>query len=101
MQWGVFLFFAAWVAVMVAFVWLLLPETRGRALENTFREFQAHWFWSRHSDVGEVHVEPFAPLAPLKVRGSSQSFQGPRSSSSRVNGLETSGPQRSSRDHMC
>ena len=49
---------------MVAFVVLLLPETKGHDLEHTFRAFQHHWFWSRHSDIGQVHIEEF----PLKGR---------------------------------
>ena len=37
MHWGIWLFFAGWVAVMVTFVVLLLPETRGRDLETTYQ----------------------------------------------------------------
>ena len=50
--------------VMVAFVVLLLPETKGQDLEHTFKAFQTHWFWSRHSDIGRVHIEEW----PLKGR---------------------------------
>ena len=39
-KWGVWLFFAGLVAIMTAFVILLMPETRGISLEETFRAFQ-------------------------------------------------------------
>ena len=34
MEWGVFIFFAAWVACMTVFVYFLVPETRGVPLEE-------------------------------------------------------------------
>ena len=36
---------------MTLFVIFLLPETKGKDLENTFRTFQAHWFWRSRSRV--------------------------------------------------
>lgn len=34
MQFGVFLFFAAFVAIMTVYVWILLPETKGIPVEE-------------------------------------------------------------------
>jgi hypothetical protein len=47
MKAGIFFFFAAWLAVMTAFVYLLLPETKGVPIEQVARVWRAHWFWSR------------------------------------------------------
>ena len=45
-------------------VLLFLPETRGKDLEATFRAFQHHWFWKRHTGILDVHAEPL----PLHVK---------------------------------
>ena len=55
MKWGVFLFFAGIVVIMMLWTIFFLPETKGSDLENTFRLFQNHWFWGKHTAVGEVH----------------------------------------------
>lgn len=34
MEWGVFLFFAAWVIIMTSYVAVMLPETKGLTLES-------------------------------------------------------------------
>ncbi|CAN6172401.1 unnamed protein product [Urochloa humidicola] len=47
MRAGIFFFFAAWLAVMTAFVYLLLPETKGVPIEEVARVWREHWFWSR------------------------------------------------------
>ncbi|XP_062233643.1 hexose carrier protein HEX6 [Phragmites australis] len=47
MKAGIFFFFAAWLAVMTAFVYLLLPETKGLPIEQVARVWREHWFWSR------------------------------------------------------
>jgi MFS transporter, SP family, sugar:H+ symporter len=47
MKAGIFFFFAAWLAVMTAFVYLLLPETKGVPIEQMAGVWRAHWFWSR------------------------------------------------------
>ena len=59
---------------MVTFVVLLLPETKGQDLEHTFKAFQSHWFWSKHSDIGEVHAQE---EYPLKGRASGASGASP------------------------
>lgn len=33
-QFGVFLFFAAFVAIMTVYVWIMLPETKGVPIEE-------------------------------------------------------------------
>ncbi|WVZ82667.1 hypothetical protein U9M48_029906 [Paspalum notatum var. saurae] len=47
MKAGIFFFFAAWLAVMTAFVYLFLPETKGLPIEQVAAVWRAHWFWSR------------------------------------------------------
>jgi len=47
MRAGIFFFFAAWLAAMTAFVYLLLPETKGVPIEQVAGVWRAHWFWSR------------------------------------------------------
>ncbi|CAL5036614.1 unnamed protein product [Urochloa decumbens] len=47
MRAGIFFFFAAWLAAMTAFVYLLLPETKGVPIEQVARVWREHWFWSR------------------------------------------------------
>jgi hypothetical protein len=34
LQYGVFLFFASWVAIMTVYVWIMLPETKGVPVEE-------------------------------------------------------------------
>ncbi|CAN6208820.1 unnamed protein product [Urochloa humidicola] len=53
MRAGIFFFFAAWLAAMTAFVYLLLPETKGVPIEQVDRVWREHWFWSRV--VGPSH----------------------------------------------
>ncbi|KAJ4837877.1 hypothetical protein Tsubulata_022927, partial [Turnera subulata] len=49
---GIFFFFGGWVAVMTAFVYYLLPETKNVPIELMDRVWGEHWFWKRI--VGEV-----------------------------------------------
>lgn len=44
---GSFFLFAALCALSVAFVWLILPETHGRTLEEIEREVETTTFWQR------------------------------------------------------
>jgi MFS transporter, SP family, sugar:H+ symporter len=50
MKAGIFFFFAGWLAVMTAFVYFLLPETKGVPIEQVDRVWREHWFWSRIVD---------------------------------------------------
>ncbi|KAL1543231.1 Sugar transport protein 8 [Salvia divinorum] len=55
MRAGIFFFFAAWVVVMGVFVWFLIPETKGIAIdEMEERVWKVHPFWKRFmpKDVG-------------------------------------------------
>ncbi|XP_040381348.1 hexose carrier protein HEX6-like [Oryza brachyantha] len=47
MRAGIFFFFAAWLAAMTAFVYFLLPETKGVPIEHVAAVWRDHWFWSR------------------------------------------------------
>jgi sugar porter (SP) family MFS transporter len=47
MKAGIFFFFAAWLVAMTAFVYLLLPETKGLPIEQVGKLWARHWFWRR------------------------------------------------------
>uniref|UniRef100_A0A0E0DEZ3 Major facilitator superfamily (MFS) profile domain-containing protein n=1 Tax=Oryza meridionalis TaxID=40149 RepID=A0A0E0DEZ3_9ORYZ len=60
-RYGTFAYYAAWVAVMTAFIAVFLPETKGVPLESMPTVWALHWYWKR-----------FAPQEQLKrseVRG--------------------------------
>ena len=46
-RYGVFLFYAGWIAVMTIFVYLFLPETKGVPIEEMASVWKNHWFWKR------------------------------------------------------
>lgn len=50
-KFGIFFFFAGWLAVMGTFTLLFLPETKGIPIDQMVHVWKAHWFWS--SFVGE------------------------------------------------
>lgn len=47
MKYGLFLFFAGGVAVMTAFVYWLLPETKNVPIEDMGIVWKQHWYWKR------------------------------------------------------
>ncbi|KAG6543965.1 hypothetical protein Mapa_014589 [Marchantia paleacea] len=47
MRYGVFYFFAFWVAAMTCFVAAFLPETKKVGLERMTQLWDQHWFWKR------------------------------------------------------
>lgn len=60
MKWGVFLFFAAIVVIMVLWTIAFLPETKGVPNEKVFRLFGDHWFWRRFGAISELHTLPLS-----------------------------------------
>jgi sugar porter (SP) family MFS transporter len=44
---GIFLFFAGWICIMTAFVYLFLPETKGVPIEEMITQWRKHWFWKK------------------------------------------------------
>ena len=44
-KFGIFLFFAGWLAVMGLFTLLFLPETKGIPIDHMAHVWRAHWFW--------------------------------------------------------
>lgn len=46
-QWGAFVFFAAWCLVALIYVYISVPETAGRKLENIDELFQHPWYKMR------------------------------------------------------
>ena len=47
LKWGVFVFFGACIVFMSAFVWLLVPETKGIMLEDMAALWESHPVWRR------------------------------------------------------
>ncbi|XP_039146590.1 sugar transport protein MST1 [Dioscorea cayenensis subsp. rotundata] len=59
LKYGVFIFYAAWIAVMTIFVIAFLPETKGVPLDSMMNSVWArHWFWRRFVVDEEVHQRP-------------------------------------------
>lgn len=52
-KFATFTYFAAWVAVMTAFVAAFLPETRGLPLELMRSVWERHWYWRRFVNAKE------------------------------------------------
>ncbi|VFQ63049.1 unnamed protein product [Cuscuta campestris] len=48
LRYGIFLVFAALIAVMSLFVFLLLPETKQVPIEEVYLLWEKHWFWKRY-----------------------------------------------------
>ena len=44
-KFAIFIFFAAWIAVMTAFVYVFLPETKGVPIEQMVLLWSKHGFW--------------------------------------------------------
>ncbi|KAL5815338.1 hypothetical protein ACOSQ3_026123 [Xanthoceras sorbifolium] len=49
MKFGLFLFFAFFVAVMTGFIYFFLPETKNIPIEEMSRVWREHWFWKRYA----------------------------------------------------
>ncbi|GAB4823874.1 hypothetical protein N2152v2_010920 [Parachlorella kessleri] len=47
MKFGVFLFFAGWLVIMVLCAIFLLPETKGVPIERVQALYARHWFWKK------------------------------------------------------
>ncbi|RDX70713.1 Sugar transport protein 10, partial [Mucuna pruriens] len=47
LKFGLFFFFAAFVAIMTIFIAMLLPETKNVPIEEMNRVLKAHWFWTK------------------------------------------------------
>ncbi|KAG6535999.1 sugar transport protein MST1-like isoform X1 [Zingiber officinale] len=51
---GTFVYYAAWVGVMTAFVAVFLPETKGVPLEAMPALWARHWYWRRFMVTNDV-----------------------------------------------
>ena len=57
-KFGIFLFFAGWLAVMGLFTLLFLPETKGIPIDHMVHVWRAHWFWGnfvKHEAADDDH----------------------------------------------
>ncbi|KAK2979561.1 hypothetical protein RJ640_027425 [Escallonia rubra] len=48
LRYGIFLLFAALIAIMSCFIYFLLPETKQVPIEEIYLLWQSHWFWKRY-----------------------------------------------------
>ncbi|KAF9612918.1 hypothetical protein IFM89_004334 [Coptis chinensis] len=60
-KYGIFLFFAGWIAIMTVFVYLFLPETKGVPIEEMILLWRKHWFWKKimppnEEEIGESNI---------------------------------------------
>ncbi|KAF0907080.1 hypothetical protein E2562_014681 [Oryza meyeriana var. granulata] len=55
----IFFFFATWIVIMTAFVWWLLPETKGVPIDEMVNTvWRRHWFWRRFfADDGDDKID--------------------------------------------
>ncbi|KAJ7524386.1 hypothetical protein O6H91_17G003000 [Diphasiastrum complanatum] len=60
-QYGIFLFFAAWVAVMSLFVYFFLPETKNVPIEEMINVWKQHWFWKQIVPAVDTHAAVEGP----------------------------------------
>lgn len=65
-KWGIFLFFAGWVLVMMAFTYWFIPETKGIPIEEMDAVWKQHWFWRRFVE----HSNPPKPVSSTKISNS-------------------------------
>ena len=56
LKFGLFYFFAGWVAIMTAFIAFFLPETKSVPIEEITLVWKKHWFWSKFISDEDVHV---------------------------------------------
>ncbi|URD79395.1 Sugar transporter [Musa troglodytarum] len=56
LKFGLFYFFAGWVAIMTAFIAFFLPETKSVPIEEIILVWKNHWFWSKFISDEDVHV---------------------------------------------
>ena len=47
LEWGTYLFFAFWAALMTIYAAFFLPETKGVPLEEMQVLWSRHWFWGK------------------------------------------------------
>ncbi|AES59982.2 sugar porter (SP) family MFS transporter [Medicago truncatula] len=48
LKFGLFFFFAGFVAIMTIFIAVLLPETKNVPIEEMNRVWKSHWFWTKY-----------------------------------------------------
>jgi hypothetical protein len=78
MEWGVFLFFAGFVVLMTAFVFFLLPETKGLPIEQVQAKFAKHKLWSRLMGpaAGEILARDKAQRADRRAADAARKVEG-------------------------
>ncbi|KNA22138.1 hypothetical protein SOVF_036640 [Spinacia oleracea] len=53
-KFGVFFFYAGWIAIMTVFVALFVPETKGIPLDSMHVVWNQHWYWHKFVKEGET-----------------------------------------------
>lgn len=57
LKFGLFIFFGFFVIVMSAFIYFLLPETKGVPIEEMSVVWKNHWFWTRFVSDNETGAD--------------------------------------------
>ncbi|XP_068645700.1 sugar transport protein 10-like [Aristolochia californica] len=57
LKFGLFYFFAGFVAIATVFIYLLLPETRNVPIEEMSKVWKQHWFWGKYIPDDRDHVQ--------------------------------------------
>ncbi|XP_030476923.1 sugar carrier protein C-like [Syzygium oleosum] len=60
MKFGLFIFFAFFVALMTAFIYFFVPETKNIPIEEMSQVWEKHWYWKKYVVVD-------GPPSPEKV----------------------------------
>jgi MFS transporter, SP family, sugar:H+ symporter len=58
LKYATFIYYAAWVVVMTAFVVAFLPETKGVPLEAMGDVWVRHWYWGRFVQQQNKNADP-------------------------------------------
>ncbi|XP_002525509.2 sugar carrier protein C-like [Ricinus communis] len=56
LKFGLFIFFAFFVAVMTVFIYFFLPETKNIPIEEMSQIWRNHWFWKRYMTEEEPSI---------------------------------------------
>ncbi|GFP85301.1 sugar transport protein 1 [Phtheirospermum japonicum] len=68
MKYGLFVFFAFFVAAMTVFCYLFMPETKNIPIEEMTQVWRRHWFWKRFMNEPSDPVNMVVGMSQLNDR---------------------------------
>ncbi|KAL7090590.1 hypothetical protein ACP275_12G051100 [Erythranthe tilingii] len=68
MKYGLFIFFAFFVAVMTLFCYFFMPETKNIPIEEMTQVWRSHWFWKRFMNEPNDPVNKAIAMSKLRDR---------------------------------